>query len=538
MENNTELSLDEIAREVEKMVQTEQTQYEGSNTVIPITPATNDTLTALRANEDGDAWLFINLQKDRFCFDHSLDLWFKWNGHFWEEDTIDHVYSALDSVVDKYSVEYDRQSWKRKSAALSQNPADIKKAADLEKEVLKRIFDLQGVHRKKDILFLSARGENSLGISGDEWDKNPFLLGCKNGVVDLKTGEFSVGRPEDYIRTAAPTEWKCIDEPAPMWDSFLNDIFSGNSDLIAYIQRLFGYAITGSTKDHIIAIFWGHHGRNGKGTLLETLLFVLGALIGPIQAEMLTSDQRNRSSAGPSPDIMSLRGRRLVWASETEEGSQFAVGKIKWLTGSDTLTGRPPYGKKDITFSPTHKIVLITNHRPQLSSMDRALWERLHLIPFDLSFVDNPQEEFQRKRDPDLPEKLKGEASGILAWLVRGCLQWQKGGLQPPAIVLETTAQYQADEDLIGQFLKDCTQADPNQQVRALALYNAYKSWCESCGHRYLSIKKFGGQMGDQMGDRYKKGSDANGNFYKGLCLKVYIREVTFTDETGGADYV
>ena len=525
-----ELSLDEIAREVEAAVQNEQTQYGGANTVIPITPATNDTLTALRENEKGDARLFINLQRQRFCFDHSLEKWFKWNGHFWEEDAIGHVYSALDSVVDKYSAEYDRQAWKRKSAVLSQNADDAKKAADLEKELLRRMFELQAVYRQHHVLFFAGTGENTLGISGDEWDKNPFLLGCKNGVVDLKTGEFSSGNPEDYIRMASPTEWKGISEPRPQWENFLKGMFDGSADLVEYTQRLLGYGITGSTKDHILAVFWGPRGRNGKGTLFETLKYVLGPIVKPINVEMLTGDQRNRSSAAPSPDIMSLRGCRLVWASEAEDGHQFAIGKIKWLTGADTLTGRPPFGKKNITFSPTHKIFLITNKRPQLSSIDQAFLERLHLIPLSLKFIDNPQESFERKRDPDLPEKLKTEASGILAWLVRGCLEWQEHGLQPPTIILDTTAQYQADEDIVGQFLSDCTRKEVNGVARAQLLYNTYKTWCENCGYRYSGIKEFGRRMKEQQ---YEKGADSRGNLYKGLCLIVHSQQ----ENDGGADY-
>jgi putative DNA primase/helicase len=166
--------------------------------------------------------------------------------------------------------------------------------------------------------------------------------------------------------------------------------------------------------------------------------------------------------------------------------------------------------------------------------MDRAIWERLHLVPFDLSFVDNPQEDFQRKRDPDLPEKLKIEASGILAWLVRGCLEWQAGGLQPPSKVLETTAQYKADEDIVGQFLNDCTLKDPNEIVRAGVLYNTYKSWCERCGYRYLTTTKFGGQIKE----RFEKGSNSQGNFYKGLCLTSDLQGVDLAQEDGWADYV
>ena len=527
MENATadnsknDLSLDAITKEVENMVQKEQGQYGGVTAVVPLTPATNDILTALHANEKGDAWLFINCQRQRFCFDHSLEKWFRWNGHFWEEDVIGYVYSAIDCVVDIYSKEYDRQAQKRKSTAFNHNADEAKKAADLQKELLRRMYELQSVYRQRHVLFFAGTGENTLGISGDEWDTNPFLLGCANGVIDLKTGEFSAGKPEDYIRMAAPTEWKDIDEPAPLWEHFLKGMFDGNDDLVAYTQRLLGYGITGSTRDHILAVFWGPHGRNGKGTLFETLKYILGPVIEPIDVEMLTGNQKNRSSAAPSPDIMSLRGRRLVWASEADDGHQFAIGKIKWLTGADTLTGRPPFGKQNITFSPTHKIFLITNKRPQLSSIDKAFLERLHLIPLTLSFVDNPTEPFQRQCDHELPEKLKSEASGILAWLVKGCLEWQQSGLQPPAIILETTAEYEADEDIVGQFLSECTREEANGEVRAQVLYNTYKTWCERCGYRYLGIKKFG----ERMKEQYEKGADSRGNYYKGLSLITYTQQ-------------
>jgi putative DNA primase/helicase len=396
------------------------------------------------------------------------------------------------------------------------------------------MFDLQTLSRRNHVLTLAGNGENSLAVSGDEWDKNPFLLGCKNGVIDLKTGGFGNGNPEDYIRMAVPTEWKGIDESAPQWGEFLKGMFSGDDDLVAYCQRLLGYGITGSTKDHIIAVFWGPYGRNGKGTLFGALRHILGPIIEPIDVSMLTGDQRNRSSAAPSPDIMSLQGRRLVWANEAEDSHQFALGKIKWLTGADTLTGRPPFGKRNISFSPTHKIFLTTNPRPQLSSIDRAFLERLHLIHLKLSFVENPQESYQIKCDTDLPEKLKTEVSGILAWLVRGCLEWQKGGLRPPASVLETKEQYQADEDIIGQFLGDCTRKEPNGTVRARVLYLTYKSWCEGGGYKYFSEKEFGKRMKEHDGKEHSgKGSDAHGNFYKGLSLIVYTQQ----DNTGGADY-
>lgn len=409
--------LDAITAEVDGQVEEEQVIY-GQFNPSPINPVISqaDILDALNSNEDGDARLFIALHRDTFCYDRSIDQWFKWKGHYWEEDKLGDAMAALDAVIEQYLDEAGRQAAARLAAAKNQKKDDEKKAEVLEKELTKRIHDLQTLYRKKNVLILSIQGSGSLGITGAEWDKDPWLLACKNGVIDLKTGEIRPGIPQEFIRTAIPTEWEGVDKRAPTWEKFIMEIFEGNELLVKYVQRLFGYSITGQTTDHIIPILWGQHGRNGKGTMLETLAYVLGSIAGPIQAEMLLSDGRVKSSAGPSPDIMSLRGRRLAWASETEEGRKLAVEKVKFFTGGDTLVGRPPHGKTMIEFTPTHKLFLLTNHRPEVPATEYALWQRMHLIPLNLSYVDEPEKDFERKRDPNLPEKLKAEASGIFAW--------------------------------------------------------------------------------------------------------------------------
>ena len=153
-----------------------------------------------------------------------------------------------------------------------------------------------------------------------------MLLGCSNGVIDLTSGEHRPGRPTDYIKTFAPTPWLGLDAPAPLWAQFLAEIFAGDQELISYIQRLLGYGITGKTTEHILPIFYGPHGRNGKGTLLETVGRVLGEIAGPIEAEMLLLQTHPRQGGAPTSDIMALRGRRLVWASETGEGRHLDGG--------------------------------------------------------------------------------------------------------------------------------------------------------------------------------------------------------------------
>jgi len=223
-----------------------------------------------------------------------------------------------------------------------------------------------------------------------------------------------------------------------MWDKFVNEIFDGDDELISFVQRLLGYGISGLQREHVLPILWGI-GRNGKDTLLEALKYVLGDLATPVAAEVLLDSGRNPNAA--TPHTYSLRKRRLAWVNETNESAKLNAGQVKLLTGGGSIPARPLYGKP-ITYAPRFLLMLMTNHKPGASSEDYALWERVLLIPFKLSFVDEPVKEFERKRDPQLLSKLKAEASGILAWLVRGFLSWQADGLNPPESVKIATNEY------------------------------------------------------------------------------------------------
>ncbi|MFC1614338.1 phage/plasmid primase, P4 family, partial [Gemmatimonadota bacterium] len=222
---------------------------------------------------------------------------------------------------------------------------------------------------------------------------------------------------------------------------------------------------------------------------------------GPLQSEMLLEQSFSRSSNSPSPDIMSLQGLRVAWASETNDGRSLNSGKVKLLVGGDTLVGRRPYAKREIKFKPSHTLFLLTNRKPHAQADDYALWQRIYLIQFKLSFIDKPKANFERVRDPDLQDKLKEESSGILAWLVRGCLEWQRQGLCPPAVIEKATAEYRSEEDILGHFIDECCECELLAEIKHKELYKAYREWCEEAGHRQMSSKRFG----SQMGERFKK---------------------------------
>jgi putative DNA primase/helicase len=263
-----------------------------------------------------------------------------------------------------------------------------------------------------------------------------------------------------------------------------------------------GYSLIGSVIEHILPIFWGS-GRNGKDTLIQTISHVLGPLVKPIDVELLLDKKSFRSDGSASPDIIDLWGRRLVWASETNQTRKLNAGMVKKLTGGNILTARPLYANDYVTFHPSHTPILITNHRPHAPAGDYALWQRIHLVPFQMAFVDDPKEKNERQRDPHLPEKLKAESAEILKWLVDGCLEYQEQGLNPPDCVMDATKEYRQDEDTIGQFIDERCEIRENAEIKASELYAAYKEWCEKGKYYTFNQKRFGSEIKSRF-DSYK----------------------------------
>lgn len=491
---------------------TEPTYNSGTKTV-----SSEDVLQALHRNEDGDADLFIRLRRGGIVFDHAAGAWFFWAGHHWALDTKEEALAAVSEVVDVYVNEMKRQAWRRAGAEKEGQTKEAEAAEKLETLLAKRIRDLQTIRRKQAVLHLARAGAESLGIGGEEWDADPWSLAVLNGVIDLKTGDFRNGAPSDYFKSFAPTRWEGINASRATWEACLQATFGGNTELLSFICRLLGYAITGKTTEAVLPILWGA-GRNGKTVLLQAVADVLGPdLAGPIEAEMLLESRFTRPSGGPSSDLLHLRGRRLTWLSETNENRRINSGKVKLFTGGDLITGRAPYAPRQITFRPTHKILLLTNHRPRADAQDEALWRRILLLPFNQVFVTNPDPAKQNEHlaDLDLAEKLRAEGPGILAWLVQGCLEWQRNGLNPPESIMAATQEYQDSEDFFKKFRLERCIEEPHYQARAGLLYNAYKQWMEGNGERPVTATKFG----KYVGEHFDSVKDKEGKLYLGIGL-------------------
>lgn len=356
-----------------------------------------------------------------------------------------------------------------------------------------------------------AKTEPGVPVRANELDRDPWLLGVANGVLDLRTGTLRTPRREDYITKRAHVEFHA-GAACPMWLAFLDRIFAGKVSLIEFMQRTAGYSLTGSTAEQCLFLLWGS-GANGKSTLVNALRAMLGDYA--TQADAATFMARDRG--GASSDIARLRGARLVAAVETEDGQRLAESLVKQLTGQDTIAARFLYGEH-FEFSPAFKLWLAANHKPVVRGDDYAIWRRIHLIPFT---VQIPEAE----RDKELPEKLRAELPGILNWSLEGCRAWQAQGLVPPEEVRAATAEYRREMDLLQDFFDACCVAHPAARGPQPALYAAYKAWAEAAGHHPMSSNKFGRKLGARG---FEKRHTGKGIEYLGIGLRE--------DRTGGHD--
>jgi putative DNA primase/helicase len=316
-------------------------------------------------------------------------------------------------------------------------------------------------------------------VRRDFFDRDPLLLNCKNGTVELRTGLLRPHRREDYITKLISVNY---DEKAscPLWLNFLEKTFEVESDIIPFLQRVFGYSLTGDMSEQCFFILYGE-GANGKSTLLETVRFVLGDYAKKAAPEAFF-EKKNDSPAGY--EIAALEGSRFVISDETGENRRLDEGLIKRITGGDTVSCR--HMRQDFyEYAPTFKIFLATNHAPTIKGNDTGIWRRVRMIPFNnqISDVD---------RDPYLKEKLRDEAPGILAWLVRGCLEWQeRKGLHPPAEVMVATEDFRSEQDVLGDFINERCKVGADEYVEKNKLYKAYTEWCAGIGQTAMSLPNF-----------------------------------------------
>lgn len=324
-----------------------------------------------------------------------------------------------------------------------------------------------GSKQRRDNVVEMLKGLPEVRHSG-EWDAHPDLLAAANGVIDLRTGEISAGSPSQRISKAVNVEYDPAAE-CPRWERFIAEIFAHDPELPGYIQRLLGYGLTGHTREQCFAVFYGE-GSNGKSVLLTALRELLGDHAATVPFDMFTTSGKARGG----PDAELLVGARVALASETNRSAVLDSAAIKNATGGEEITVNPKY-RKPYAFKPQALILLATNFKPVVREQDNGTWRRIKLIPFLQRFEGD-------RKDSTLEETLRSERAGILAWLVRGAVEWHREGLQDPASVKAAVAEYKDESDPLAGFFPGVLEPAPGQRMSNADIWNAYTDWADSEG--------------------------------------------------------
>lgn len=408
-------------------------------------------------SEDNAALAFSRQFADDLRYVAPWGRWMIWRGQRWTEENTLHVFDLARRIC-------------RSVAAQARNDQAHITTETQRRAVIARYGQASTVAAIERL----AKSDRRHAATIEQWDADVWALNTPAGVVDLRTGEIRAGD-----RSAHMTK---ITEVAPggdcqSWLRFLDTACEGDAELIGFLQRMAGYALTGSTRDHALFFVYGT-GGNGKGTFLNTLQWIMGDYARSAPADMFTE----RKHEAHTTELARLMGARLVAAQETEEGKRWAEAKIKALTGGDPVTARF-MRQDDFEYIPQFKLVMTGNHKPGLRNVDEAIRRRLYLIPFE---AEIPAE----KRDTGLAERLRAEAGGILAWAIQGCLQWQREGLRAPDRVRAATADYLEQQDVLGQWMAELV-VQKGGPTRRSELYKSFRQWAEDAGEYVLPQKRF-----------------------------------------------
>jgi putative DNA primase/helicase len=421
-------------------------------------------------NEEGDAQAFASMYGDRVRFFHRSGSWAMTDDEsgIWVPDSSEQIIRyTSDLMVDRYKKATTNKARAWAHAGHSR----------------KRITNTYALARSIDPISVAA--------SDTSWDSQPFLLGVPNGVVDLRDGSLRRAQAEEKITMRARVAYDPT-ATCPLWEQTLLDIFTfassdGPNDglpltespedrarsLVEFLQRAIGYSLTGDVREECFFICWGT-GRNGKGTLVNLIYWLLGDYADNLAMGTLEEHAFQGAGGSPRPDIAKLPGKRMVTASENRKTATLDEEMIKKVTGRDPVTVRQLY-KSEFTFDPIFKLWLMVNNKPEgIREEDVALWARIHLIPFLRSF--------DGCADTTLKDRLKLEAAGILNWAVRGAIEWQRHGLQPPAVVKAATQQYRSESDQLAPFFEAQCVVAPNISSKTGELLRAYQHWCGESG--------------------------------------------------------
>ena len=429
----------------------------------PFESAASDELQGEAKGDILNGRIFARLHRGALLWVHELKVWLAFD----DDSGWTLASPEADLVAFKDVIAYQQQYIAQELAKLKGGEVSMR---------LKRLM----VHIDKSCTLPKARAgiefakSEGLTVRASELDADPMQLGLLNGVLDLKVFQLQPYRPDTLVTKRARANFD-LQAQAPHWHAFLKEILP-DPEVRRFLRVFFGYVLTGRVDLQVFLFLYGT-GANGKSVFIAVLAQVLGEYARRIPTEMLMAQPR--SSQGPSPDIMLLKGLRLAFANETEEGSRLAEARIKDMTSLEPLTGREPYGSF-VTFNPSHSLVIVGNHRPIVHDDSWGMWRRMCQVPFEVTI---PPE----RQDPKLFDRLIAEADGILLWILCGLREYQRDGLKIPTSVQAATQAYREDMDIIGDWLADRCLLRAEESESRTSVFNSYQDWAQKNGYRPMS---------------------------------------------------
>jgi putative DNA primase/helicase len=391
----------------------------------------------------------------------------------------------------------------------------------LAKKTIRAMFDAAWPGRNKGLakhalssasnsrilaMLAQARSVAGIPIMPEELDSDPWLLNVQNGTIDLRTGDLRPHRKEDMITMLARASFDPGAE-CPRWRLFLDEIMDGDANMIRFLQKLLGYCLTGEMREDKYFMFWGK-GCNGKSILAETDIAIMGDYASAAAEQTFLLSRNDRINA----DLARIYDKRLVFTSEISRGQKLNESLIKRWTSQDTVTVEAKYMNPWDT-KPIGKLIFRTNYKPRIVGQDDGIWRRTKLIPFT--------QDFQGREDRDLGAKLLRESSGILGWLVEGCLLWQAEGLALPEQVRQASAEYRTEQDTLAEFfLKNLERGDGSYTIKKERAYELYRPYAEAAGERVMGKIEFGRKLADYPGISDGVDSGGQARIWKGIREK------------------
>jgi putative DNA primase/helicase len=436
---------------------------------------------------------FANKYKEKFLYCYGLNAWYWWEGYRWQPSLGGEPLQAA-KVIAEEALNDAFKAYKSDSSDI--NTKNLTQARSVHKNV-----------KRLEAMLIMAATENDMSIANpSEFDANSWLIACRNGVIDLQTGSLLKPDPKMLCsRLVAAT----FDRQAqcPMWLDFIQKIFNGNNEIIAYIQRALGYSLTGFVNEEKLFFMYGL-GANGKSVFANIVNGIFGEYAVTVGIELLT---KGKNDGEANRYKARLAGARLVSTNETGSNDFLDDARVKEITSREQIAVRQLYSEA-YEITPTHKTWVRGNHKPSVQDSSDGLWRRIDLIHLKRQFSES-------ERVTNLDQViLDNERDGILAWMVQGCLDWQKSeGLNTPEIIKTETLKYRKETDFVEMWLDQSCIKSPSVKEFLSALFWDYKNFLNRMDIKGPTQIKFSKDLESKGYEKYKSSSI----LFKGLRLKL-----------------